>query len=403
MAGEGSSGDRGVYSESLYPLLHYGWSPLRAIRTDRYKLIGAPRPEVYDVRTDRHEEHDLSNERPNVLEDLENRLAELKTEIEREDPTSGAGPDLDPQTLAQLQALGYAAGQGGVGLEEEGDRPRADPKDKIGLHRTIMRAQSELRTDEEAAEHLRLGVEPAQYLSGGQPQHNDLEGDAAPGIFLLGFVDAAHASGSQGLEDAEVGPLEVLVALLRFLDELAQEGVLEHRPPGLNRGRAFGDPLDVAVASQASSWSLTSDEDARYASDGRAPAAVHRKARVNGTDHDWNPALDHWVFLRLPEPLKPGARYTLRVDPQTHSDQTTVPFSFDLDDTLIDTRGVLLPAALRRVSEATGLPLDPTGGIELVSGGLRASLTPASGISSRSSSRTSGIVTLSILTPRILV
>jgi len=31
---------------------------------------------------------------------------------------------------------------------------------------------------------------------------------------------------------------------------------------------------------------------------------------------------------------------------------------FDLDDTLIDTRGVLLPAALRRVSDATGIPVE---------------------------------------------
>jgi FMN phosphatase YigB (HAD superfamily) len=37
---------------------------------------------------------------------------------------------------------------------------------------------------------------------------------------------------------------------------------------------------------------------------------------------------------------------------------------FDLDDTLIDTRNVLLPLALRRVSDATGIPvarLDPRG------------------------------------------
>ena len=31
---------------------------------------------------------------------------------------------------------------------------------------------------------------------------------------------------------------------------------------------------------------------------------------------------------------------------------------FDLDDTLIDTRGVLLPAALERVSRAIGVPKD---------------------------------------------
>ena len=158
ITGEETGARRSVYSESLYPLLHYGWSPLRALRTDDYKLISAPRPEVYDVRADRKEEHDLSGAQPDVVGELENRLDELRSEIERDVPTADMAPDLDPETLAQLQALGYAAGQGGVSLEEEGDRPRADPKDKIGLHRTIMRAQSQMSKDEEAAEEILLAV-----------------------------------------------------------------------------------------------------------------------------------------------------------------------------------------------------------------------------------------------------
>jgi len=149
---------RGVYSESLYPLLHYGWAPLRAFRTDSRKLISAPRPEVFDVIADPRETHDLSLEQPLVTGELENRLAELRAEIESDSPAARAAPDIDQETLAQLQALGYAAGQGGVRLEEEEDQPRADPKDKIGVHRTIMRAQSLMRDDEEAAEKTLLAV-----------------------------------------------------------------------------------------------------------------------------------------------------------------------------------------------------------------------------------------------------
>src|SRR5581483_4873758 len=33
-----------TYSEALYPLHHFGWSDLRAMRSGRYKLIAAPRP-----------------------------------------------------------------------------------------------------------------------------------------------------------------------------------------------------------------------------------------------------------------------------------------------------------------------------------------------------------------------
>ncbi len=156
--GESPDSDRAVYSESLYPLLHYGWAPLRALRTSSLKLISAPRPEVFDVTTDPREMRNLSLEQPAVAEALEDRLAGLRAEIEREAPSAGAVPDIDPQTLAQLQALGYAAGQGGVSLEEETDRSRADPKDKIGIHRTIMGAQILMREDVELAEQTLRAV-----------------------------------------------------------------------------------------------------------------------------------------------------------------------------------------------------------------------------------------------------
>jgi arylsulfatase A-like enzyme/Tfp pilus assembly protein PilF len=157
---EGGGGEprRGVYSESLYPLLHYGWAPLRALRTDSRKLISAPRPEVFDVRADPGEEHDLSAAQPAVLAELESELAGLRSAIEPAESASKATPDLDPHTLAQLQALGYAAGQGGVSAEQERDRPRADPKDRIAVHRTIMRAQSLLQRDPAAAESALRGV-----------------------------------------------------------------------------------------------------------------------------------------------------------------------------------------------------------------------------------------------------
>ena len=158
IAGEKVELDRGVYSESLYPLLHYGWAPLRVIRTDSRKLISAPRPEVFDVVADPREVRNLSLDQPDITADLEQRLADLRSKIESDAPAAGAAPDIDSETLAQLQALGYAAGQGGVSLDEETDRPRADPKDKIKIHRTIMRAQSLMGENEEAAEKTLLAV-----------------------------------------------------------------------------------------------------------------------------------------------------------------------------------------------------------------------------------------------------
>ncbi len=42
----------------MYPLHHYGWSDLRALRSGRYKVIDAPRPELYDVDRDPNESHE---------------------------------------------------------------------------------------------------------------------------------------------------------------------------------------------------------------------------------------------------------------------------------------------------------------------------------------------------------
>src|SRR4029453_13705666 len=43
------------YAESPVPLLHFGWSDLRVLRSGSWKYILAPRPELYDLATDPHE------------------------------------------------------------------------------------------------------------------------------------------------------------------------------------------------------------------------------------------------------------------------------------------------------------------------------------------------------------
>ena len=48
----GASSALDAYSEAMYPLHHYGWSDLRALRSGRYKVIDAPRPELYDIDRD---------------------------------------------------------------------------------------------------------------------------------------------------------------------------------------------------------------------------------------------------------------------------------------------------------------------------------------------------------------
>jgi len=132
----------GVYTESSYPLLHYGWSALQAIRTDRYKLIDVPRPELYDLVNDHGEENNLVDREADLAGELRSGLLQMEKEIERTAAAAGTAPELDLGTLARLRSLGYVAGRGSVDLAEDRLRPRADPKDKIGLHQRIIAAQA---------------------------------------------------------------------------------------------------------------------------------------------------------------------------------------------------------------------------------------------------------------------
>ena len=52
-----------AYSEAMYPLHHYGWSDLRALRSGRYKVIDAPQPELYDLERDPGEQTNLYEQR----------------------------------------------------------------------------------------------------------------------------------------------------------------------------------------------------------------------------------------------------------------------------------------------------------------------------------------------------
>jgi len=151
VAGGELAAGREVYSESFYPLLHYGWAPLRALRAERHKLIAVPRPELYDLAVDRGEQRNLAGEEAQLAAGLSERLERLKREMEEGAPAAAAASDLDPETVARLRALGYLAGGGGVAAEDEGERQRADPKDMIDVHQAIMTTQSQIGRGETAA------------------------------------------------------------------------------------------------------------------------------------------------------------------------------------------------------------------------------------------------------------
>jgi len=127
-----------AYAESMTPNLQFGWSPLHSLRSTRYKLIQAPRPELYDLAVDPGETANAVDRHPDVARDLQARLDRLLAETSRDAPEPESA-DLDEETVGRLAALGYigtpvAPRQGGP------TRPLADPKDKLRVFSAVQQA-----------------------------------------------------------------------------------------------------------------------------------------------------------------------------------------------------------------------------------------------------------------------
>ena len=116
------------YAESLTPLLHFGWSDLRALREGRWKYIEAPRPELYDLDEDPAETRNLTSMQPSRAEALRGALARRLGEERAGSGAVGPGAaTVPPELLEKLGALGYL----GLGAPAQASSPGADPKDKI--------------------------------------------------------------------------------------------------------------------------------------------------------------------------------------------------------------------------------------------------------------------------------
>lgn len=146
----GEAEDLGVdgYAEAMYPLHHFGWSALRAFRLGKYKLIDAPRPELFDLEQDPDELHNLYEEQQALGDRLRTALQGMERGFAaaRTAPVS-ASADVDPAVREKLASLGYVSSF--VATADDASVPRADPKDKIELFNLMTQAR-ELSEDPEA-------------------------------------------------------------------------------------------------------------------------------------------------------------------------------------------------------------------------------------------------------------
>ena len=125
---------REVYAESRYPQ-RFGWANLRALRVGRWKIIEAPRPELYDVAADRREGRNVFDANRHVAAGL---LDRLRAEYVAHDPASAARV-VDRAVADRLASLGYVAGA----ASQRDDGAPADPKDMIEAFNHLTRRQGD--------------------------------------------------------------------------------------------------------------------------------------------------------------------------------------------------------------------------------------------------------------------
>ncbi|MGE5278845.1 MAG: sulfatase-like hydrolase/transferase, partial [Acidobacteriota bacterium] len=305
--GRAQEGARTIYSETLYPRYHFGWSDLASLTDDRHHYIEAPRPELYDWREDPGEKTDLSAGLPPAFRKLRVELSAMSRPLQ----APGAS---DPETVKKLASLGYI----GQASAPAGEKNLPDPKDRIGSLQNLKDANhlADLHRDAEAIAMLRRfaadnprmldaweslarilrrsghpeeaieALERADRLAPGTPQIvmglADVNLEAGRFAKARALAEAARALGSSGVEEelAAIALAEGDVAAAQKHALSARAQSPEGRLPLLLLGRvaARQGRWDAALSSLDGALSIEQESRA-------APMQGLRAARADALAH----------------------------------------------------------------------------------------------------------------------
>lgn len=151
----GSSPPPFVFAECLFPRLHFDWAGLRSVRRGPWKLILAPRPELFDLAADPHEMTDVATKEPALVEELRTAILEYE---ESAKPLE-AQPADDEASRERLEALGYVGGSStatrDAAIADLWNLGGEDPKDMVGVFNRMQEVPGLLvDRNDEAAEKI---------------------------------------------------------------------------------------------------------------------------------------------------------------------------------------------------------------------------------------------------------
>ncbi len=161
VAATAETAGRTAFAETDYPL-RFGWAPLRSVRDEGFKFIEAPKPELYNLRSDPLELTNNYAPWDASVQKFRARLSDSKRKIPVRAPSAGS---VSKNTIAELEALGYL---GRADLTSSTNVPEPsllpDPKDKIEelnlLHAAMIASEDGRGIDARPALERALELDP---------------------------------------------------------------------------------------------------------------------------------------------------------------------------------------------------------------------------------------------------
>jgi choline-sulfatase len=196
--------ERRIFSETMYPRIHLGWSELRSLFGARHHFVEGVRAELYDAISDPRETRDLLVSKGDVARDFKRDLNKIEA------PYTAPG-QVASEDLKKLASLGYLAGTSATA------GPLPDPRASLPILEDMKKAFTlgAQGHDAEALAGLRA-------VLARQPGFFDAQYAEAEVLARMGRLEEAAAAYAKALRlsPALAGP--IALALARVTLELSR-------------------------------------------------------------------------------------------------------------------------------------------------------------------------------------
>ena len=231
--------DRPAYAETYYQNVLLGWSPLRAVRTRRWKFIEAPRPELYDLESDPGERQNRIDDRAAVASGLQRSLPAVPAASADARAGRRSLPSAASESAERLRSLGYVSGftEPAPIAAATANTRAIDPKDRVEVWASIEDGLDHMTDDPGSAQ---LALARALRL------------DPGNGLAMKYLADLSFRAGRD--REAREGYRRAIAAGFRHPDVFINLAAIAEREgrPGDARA-ALSDALQLAP-SDADAW-----------------------------------------------------------------------------------------------------------------------------------------------------